>query len=216
LTARETHRYNAIVRDGETMRKIGLMGGTFDPIHHGHLFIAEEARVRCGLEKVIFFPNNKPAHKEGKTAHADPETRFALTRLAVEQNPQFQISRIEIDRPGPSYAIETVAEFQKQMPDAELFYIVGADSIGEVLTWYQGAKLFELCRFIAFSRPDFDLQQGKAQLSETQQARVTFLETVALDIASRDLRKRVQEGLPIRYLVPDIVEQEIRARGLYQ
>lgn len=197
-------------------RRIGLMGGTFDPIHNGHLFIAEEARLRCALEKVIFFPNNKPAHKQGKTAQAAPETRYALTQLAVEQNPQFELSRIEIDRPGPSYAIETVAEFQEQMPEAELFYIVGADSIGEVLTWYQGAKLFEMCRFIAFSRPDFDLQKARAQLSATQQARVTFLETVALDIASRDLRKRVQEGLPIRYLVPDIVEQEIRTRGLYR
>lgn len=191
------------------------MGGTFDPIHHGHLFIAAEARVRCNLEKVIFFPNNKPAHKEGKTAHAEPETRFELTQLAVDENPWFEISRIEIDRPGPSYAIETLDEFQSQMPQAELFYIVGADSIGEVLTWYQGEKLFEKCQFIAFTRPDFDLEQAKEQLNEAQRARVIWLETVALDIASRDLRKRVQEGLPIRYLVPDAVEKEIRRRGLY-
>jgi nicotinate-nucleotide adenylyltransferase len=191
------------------------MGGTFDPIHHGHLFIAEEAQVRCDLEKVIFFPNNKPAHREGKTAHAEPETRFELTKLAVDRNPCFEISRIEIDRPGPSYAIDTLDEFQKQMPQAELFYIVGADSIGEVLTWYQAAKLFEKCQFIAFTRPDFDLEIAKQQLNEAQRARVIWLETVALDIASRDLRKRVQEGLPIRYLVPDAVEEEIRRRGLY-
>ena len=191
------------------------MGGTFDPIHHGHLFIAEEARVHCNLEKVIFFPNNKPAHREGKTANADPETRFELTRLAIDGNPQFEISRIEIDRPGPSYAIDTLDEFGKQMPDAELFYIVGADSIGEILTWYQAEKLFEKCRFIALSRPDFDLEAAKTPLNEAQCARVIWLETVALDIASRDLRKRVQEGLPIRYLVPDAVEVEVRQRGLY-
>jgi len=193
-----------------------LMGGTFDPIHHGHLFIAEEARVRCELEKVIFFPNNKPAHRQGKTANADPETRFALTRLAVEQNPCFEMSRIEIDRPGPSYAFDTLDQFQAEFgPETELFYIVGADSIGEVLTWYRGAELFQKCRFIALSRPDFDLEKAKTQLGAAQRERVTFLETVALDIASRDLRKRIQEGLPIRYLVPDVVEQEIRRQGLY-
>ena len=191
------------------------MGGTFDPIHHGHLFIAEEARVRCDLEKVIFFPNNKPAHKQGKTANADPQTRFELTQLAVHQNPQFEISRIEIDRPGPSYAIDTLDEFQQQMPQAELFYIVGADSMGEILTWYQAEKLFDKCQFIAFTRPDFDLDAAKTPLNEAQRARVIWLETVALDIASRDLRKRVQAGLPIRYLVPDAVEKEIQRRGLY-
>ena len=191
------------------------MGGTFDPIHHGHLFIAEEARLRCGLEKVIFFPNNKPAHRQGKTANADAQTRFEMTRLALENHALFEISRIEIDRPGPSYAIDTLTEFQKQMPEAELFYIVGADSMSEVLTWYQAEKLFEMCRFVAFTRPDYDLESAKQQLNEAQRARVIWLDTVALDIASRDLRKRVQEGLPIRYLVPDVVEAEIRRRGLY-
>lgn len=192
------------------------MGGTFDPIHHGHLFIAEEARVRCGLEKVVFFPNNQPAHRQGKAAHADAETRLALTRLAVESHPRFEVSRIEIDRPGPSYAFDTLSEFQRQFgAETELFYIVGADSIGEVLTWYRGAELFDKCRFIAVSRPDFDLGAAKTLLNEAQRARIDFLETVGLDIASRDLRQRVKDGLPIRYLVPDAVEREVRARGLY-
>ena len=191
------------------------MGGTFDPIHNGHLFIAEEARVRCELEKVIFFPNNKPAHRQGKTANADAKTRFELTRLAIANHAPFEISRIEIDRPGPSYAVDTVAAFQEQMPGAELFFIVGADSMNEITTWYQAGKLFELCRFVAFTRPDFDLQSAKQQLNEAQRAQVIWLETVALDIASRELRQRVQDGLPIRYLVPDVVEAEIRVRGLY-
>src|SRR5687768_10953929 len=94
--------------------RIGLMGGTFDPIHYGHLFIAEEARVRCELNEVVFFPNNKPAHREGKSAHADPETRFRLAKMAVDENAKFSISRIEIDRPGPSYAIDTVCAFRDQ------------------------------------------------------------------------------------------------------
>lgn len=208
LTRHKGHRYNANVR-------LGLMGGTFDPIHNGHLFIAEEARVRCELEKVIFFPNNTPAHRQGKTANADAETRLEMTRLAIANHAHFEISRIEIDRPGPSYAIDTLTTLQRQMPGAELFYIVGADSMSEILTWYKAEKLFELCRFVAFTRPDYDLERAKQQLNEAQRARVIWLETVALDIASRDLRKRVEEGLPIRYLVPDIVESEIRRRGLY-
>lgn len=232
LTKREAPRYNATVcvsdgsgngssksdeqTGGAKVLRVGLMGGTFDPVHHGHLFIAEEARVRCGLEKVIFFPNHTPAHRQGKTASADAETRFAMMRQAIAGNDYFEASRIEIDRPGRSYAIETLDAFQKQMPDAHLFYIVGADSIGEVLTWYQGEKLFEKCHFVAFSRPDYYLQSARAQLNEAQQARVIWMETVALDIASRDLRKRVQEGLPIRYLVPDVVAEEIHARGLYR
>lgn len=191
------------------------MGGTFDPIHNGHLFIAEEARVRCELEKVVFFPNNKPAHKQGKTASVDAETRFAMTKLALETNAHFEISRIEIDRPGPSYAVDTLNEFQRQMPGAELFFIVGADSMSEIKTWYQFDKLFDLCRFVAFTRPDYDLQSAKEQLNAAQQARVIWLETVALDIASRDLRARIKDGLPIRYLVPDVVEAEIGRSGLY-
>ncbi len=193
------------------------MGGTFDPIHFGHLFIAEEARVRCGLEEVIFFPNNKPAHREGKSAHADPETRFALTQLGIQTNPHFRISRIEIDRPGPSYAYDTLRQFQAELGESvELFYIVGADSINDILTWYRAEELFDLCRFIATTRPDFDLAEAKRELSPHQLERVDFLETIGLDIASRDLRRRVREGLTIRYLTPDVVEHEVRRRGLYK
>jgi nicotinate-nucleotide adenylyltransferase len=102
--------------------KIGLMGGTFDPIHFGHLFIAEEARTVCGLEKVIFFPNNQPAHREGKEATAGPETRFELTQIAIAANPHFEISRVELDRPGPSYAYDTLQIFRREFgSDAELF-----------------------------------------------------------------------------------------------
>jgi nicotinate-nucleotide adenylyltransferase len=190
------------------------MGGTFDPIHYGHLFIAEEARVRCGLDEVLFFPNNQPAHREGKDAHADPETRFRLTELAIADNAHFRASRIELDRPGPSYAFDTLQQLRREC-DAELFYIVGADSINDVLTWYRGAELFDLCRFIAASRPEFDLEKAKAQLSPRQLERVIFLEVPGLHIASRELRRRVREGAPIRYLTPDAVIMEIEKRKLY-
>jgi nicotinate-nucleotide adenylyltransferase len=191
------------------------MGGTFDPIHFGHLFIAEEARVRCALDEVVFIPNNKPAHREGKTANVDAQTRFELVQIAIANNPHFGISRIEIDRPGPSYAYDTLQQLRRERPDVELFFIVGADSINDVLTWYRGAELFELCRFVVASRPEFNWNQARSELSASQQARVTWMEVPGLHIASRDLRRRVQEGQPVRYLVPDAVEREIEQRGLY-
>lgn len=197
------------------MKKLGLMGGTFDPIHFGHLFIAEEARVHCGLDEVLFFPNNQPAHREGKDAHADPETRFRLTELGVQDNPCFRASRIEIDRSGPSYAYDTLQQMRSEC-DAELFYIVGADSINDVLTWYRGAELFELCRFVATTRPEFDLNKARDNLSPQQLERVIFLEVPGLHIASRHLRRRIREGRPIRYLTPDVVREEIARLNLYR
>lgn len=208
LTPQETHSYNASVR-------IGLLGGTFDPIHHGHLFIAEEARVRCGLDKVIFFPNHTPAHWQGKRAEADGEVRFELTRLAVVGQDGFEVSRVELDRPGPSYAIETLEELQRQMPGAELFFIVGADTLGELPTWHRAAELFENCQFIALSRPGENLQAAGVALTEAQRARVILLESVLLEISSSEVRRRVRAGLPVRFLLPEAVEGEIRRRGLY-
>lgn len=204
------------VQANEDAVRIGLMGGTFDPVHLGHLFIAEEARVRCDLERVVFFPNNHPAHREGKEARADSQTRFDLTRLAIQDNPHFEISRVELDRSGPSYAIDTLQHFHREFPCAELFFIVGADSMNDVLTWHRGAELFQWCRFIAATRPGFRFEAAREKLSGEQLERVSFLETPGIHIASRDLRTRVKRGLPIRYLVPDIVERAIRERGLYR
>lgn len=198
-------------------RKIGLMGGTFDPIHLGHLFIAEAARVHLGLEKVIFFPNGQPAHAEGKTAVATSEMRWELTNFAIQSNPYFEASRIEIERPGKSFAIETVAQFQRELGDeTELFFIVGADSMVDVLTWHRGAELLETCRFVAATRPGFDWEKAKNQLTPRQTSRVEWLQTPGLHIASRDLRQRVKNGEAIRYLVPDEVAQKIEELGLYR
>jgi nicotinate-nucleotide adenylyltransferase len=199
------------------LNRIGLMGGTFDPIHLGHLFIAEEARVRCHLDRVIFSPNNQPPPVLGKSTHADAETRLALTQLAIEGNAQFCVSRVELDRPGPSYAFDTLNILRHEFgPKVELFYIMGADSISEILTWYRGAELFSMCRFIAATRPGFSLEQARRQLSPEQLQRVQFLEVPGLHIASRDLRERVRQGLPIRYLTPDAVARAIEEHGLYR
>ena len=192
------------------------MGGTFDPMHYGHLFIAEEARVCCGLEKVIFFPNNQPAHREGKDAFAASETRFELMQLGIESNPHFEASRVEIDRPGPSYAFDTIKHFQAEYSAAELFFIVGADSMRDVLTWHKGAELFELCRFVAANRPGFDLEAAKTKLSMRQLERTTFLSVPGLHVASRQLRERVRNEKPIRYLVPDAVGRKIEGLKLYR
>ena len=196
--------------------RIGLMGGTFDPIHNGHLFIAEAARVQCGLDRILFFPNNQPAPVLNKTTPADGETRLRLVELAIEGNAFFESSRVELDRPGASYAFDTLVQLQKENPDAELYYIVGADSIEQVLTWHRGAELFALCRFIAASRPGFDFATVRERLSPRQLERVTFLELPGLHIASRDLSSRVEQGLPIRYLVPEAVCREIENLNLYR
>lgn len=196
--------------------RIGLMGGTFDPIHFGHLFIAEEARVHCALDKVLWIPNRQPAHREGKTAYLSPQTRCEMVRLAIASNAAFELSLVEIERDGPSYAIDTLKYFRARFGEAsELFFIMGADSMSDILTWHRGAELFELCQFIATSRPGYDLQEVKGKLSNEQQARVTWLEVPGLHIASREVRGRVTEGQAIRYLTPDVVVDEIVRGNLY-
>lgn len=193
------------------------MGGTFDPIHFGHLFLAESARVECALDEVIFFPNNTPAHAQGKSASADAATRLEMTRRATENNPHFSVSDIEIRRGGKSYAFDTIQEFARELgPDCELFFIVGADSMRDISTWYRGAQLFQLCRFIASTRPGYDLESAKNALEEWQRARTTWLQTPGLHISSSELRERISKGLPARYLVPDAVLDVLEARQLYR
>ncbi|HEX8551832.1 MAG TPA: nicotinate-nucleotide adenylyltransferase [Abditibacteriaceae bacterium] len=198
------------------MKRLGIMGGTFDPIHFGHLFIAEEARLRCGLDKVLWIPNNVPAHREGKVAAVDSETRARLTQIGIRDNAAFELSRIELERPGRSFLFDTLNELQEMYVETELFFICGADSMRDVLTWYRGAELFDLCTFVAASRPGIERVTAMANLSPEQNARVVWLDVPGLHIASRDIRERVQNRLPIRYLVPDAVEREIRLHSLYQ
>lgn len=190
------------------------MGGTFDPLHIGHLFIAEAARVQCGLDKVVFFPNRIPAHVQGKSANANPDARWEITLAGIEGNAHFEASRVELDREGASYAYDTLQHFAAD--SAELFYIIGSDSLADLLTWNRGAHLFEMCHFIAAPRPGFDCKKALLQLSEKQRAKVLLLEAPEIDISSTDIRNRVSRNLPIRYLVPDAVERVIRQQHLYQ
>ncbi|MBI3998603.1 MAG: nicotinate-nucleotide adenylyltransferase [Armatimonadetes bacterium] len=199
--------------------KLGVMGGTFDPIHHGHLVTAEEARVQFGLERVLFLPNRHPPHKDPADV-TDPEDRYLMTFLATVSNPHFSVSRIEIDRPGASYTIETIRALAARHPDAELHYITGADAILQIMRgeWEQSPELLGMCQFIAATRPGFtlDLQtlRGSNCTGRTLD-NVHVMEIPALAISSTDIRSRVRTGRPIKYLVPEAVEAYIAKRNLY-
>lgn len=194
---------------------LGIMGGTFDPIHLGHLVAAEEARVRFRLDRVIFVPNGRPPHKKDYPV-TPPERRCEMVVLAVASNPAFEPSRIEIDRPGPSYAVDTVTQLRGRLgPDAKLYFITGADAILEILTWRQPHRLAESCEFIAVTRPGHDLRRLEKALPRDLLARIHVLRVPGLDISSTELRRRAGIGESLRYLTPQAVVRYIAAYGLY-
>lgn len=198
------------------MQRLGIMGGTFDPIHYGHLLMAEEARQAFVLDEVVFVPNGRPAHKKAYLV-SSPEDRYTMTRLATASNPHFSASRIEIDRPGMSYTIDTLREYRTLYPNlAELYFITGADAVLEILTWHEYEQLVRQCRFIAVTRPGFVLEQLSKIISAEFLSRVSFLPTPGLEISSTDIRQRVQEGRSIKYLTPEPVEAYIEQHGLYR
>lgn len=203
-------------------KRIGVMGGTFDPIHHGHLVTAEEAWKQFRLDMVLFVPSGHPPHKEDRHS-LDAESRYLMTVIATADNPHFQVSRMEIDRPGPSYTIDTVRELHRIYGrNTEIFFITGADAILEILTWKEPEKILEECTFIAATRPGYDLRRLEESLPEAERVRhatdprVLVMEIPALAISSTDIRRRVREGRPIRYLVPEGVWEFIEKNGFYR
>ncbi len=192
------------------------MGGTFDPIHYGHLLVAEQARERFKLDTVVFVPNGRPAHKKPYLV-SDPEERYAMCIIAIASNPFLSCSRVEIERPGPSYAIDTIKWFHDAYPNLEaLYFITGADAIMEILTWHKFQELTRSCEFIAATRPGTALED-LLEVTDTQFVQsVHFMPIPALEISSSELRRRVQEGRTIKYLTPEGVESYIRHRGLYR
>lgn len=196
--------------------RLGVMGGTFDPIHYGHLVTAEEARVQFSLDQVLFIPAGKPPHKEVRTGVAASEHRYLMTVVATTENDAFEVSRIEIDREGPSYTIDTVRELHaRHNAGLELFFITGADAVWEILTWHEHEEVVKLARFIAATRPGYPLDRFH-ELSDAGIAdAVQVMEIPALAISSSDIRQRVREGRPIRYLTPDAVGAYISKHGLY-
>lgn len=195
------------------------MGGTFDPIHLGHLFIAEAARRFAGLEEVWWLPNNAPPHREGKFASVPAATRAEMVRLAIASNPAFKLCTLELERSGPSYTVETLHDLGHLQPGAQWHWIAGADTMRDLPNWFRIDEVFEQTRFVAVSRPGQDLGEARAMLHDRfepwQNERIAWLEAPGLHIASRDLRGRLEQGLTVRYLVPDEVREFIEKHGLY-
>lgn len=192
----------------QSMQRIGVMGGTFDPIHNGHLVAASEVAEKFDLDLVIFVPSGNPWHKR---ASASAEDRYLMSVIATAANPMFAVSRVDIDRDGTTYTIDTLSELHKQYPEAKLFFITGADALADLSSWKDTAHLMELAHFVGVSRPGHTLA-----ISEFSPDDVSLLEIPALAISSTDCRKRVSEGMPIWYLVPDGVVQYIAKNNLYR
>ena len=188
--------------------RIGVMGGTFDPIHHGHLVAASEAAVALDLDEVVFVPTGNP---DNKKVISSPEHRYLMTVIATAANPRFTVSRIDIDRPGVTYTIDTLTELSKLRPDSDLFFISGADAIAQILAWKEVDRIWPLAHFVAVTRPGHQLQ-----LPQVKEARISQLEVPALAISSTDVRNRAAVGKPIWYLVPDGVVQYIAKHKLYR
>lgn len=192
----------------ERAPRIGVMGGTFDPIHHGHLVAASEVAQSFDLDEVVFVPTGLPWQKDGVT---ESEHRYLMTVIATASNPRFTVSRVDIDRDGPTYTIDTLRELKQARPDAEMFFITGADAIAQILSWRDHGELWDLAHFVAVSRPGHVLSTEGLPT-----ANVSQLEIPALAISSTDCRARVRAGNPVWYLVPDGVVQYIAKHHLYR
>jgi len=192
------------------MRQIGVMGGTFDPIHHGHLVAASEVAHIFALDEVIFVPTGQPYQKDNRQVSA-AEDRYLMTVIATASNPRFSVSRVDIDRPGPTYTIDTLRELRAaNNPRDELYFITGADALAEILTWHDVDELFTLAHFVGCTRPGHRL--SGAGLPDDK---VSLVEIPALAISSTECRARTEAGEPVWYLVPDGVVQYIAKRKLY-
>ncbi|MDN5877418.1 MAG: nicotinate-nucleotide adenylyltransferase [Brevibacterium sp.] len=192
-------------------RRVGVMGGTFDPIHHGHLVAASEVASTFNLDEVVFVPTGRPYQKDaGEVTSA--EHRYLMTVIATASNPRFTVSRVDVDRPGPTYTIDTLRDLARSYgPDTEMFFITGADALAQILTWKNVDELFSLAHFVGVSRPGHELRSEGLPVD-----RLSLLQIPALSISSTDCRLRVMDGAPVWYLVPDGVVQYIAKYELYR
>jgi nicotinate-nucleotide adenylyltransferase len=202
------------LRDRPGLR-LGIMGGTFDPIHIGHLVTAAEALRQFALDEIIFIPTGQPPHKSGQVA--SPEDRYAMTCVATASHPHFWVSRLEIDSPGTDYTADTLAALRAAFPaDTALFFITGADAVLDILTWKQPESVLERCEIIAATRPGYDLTRLSDVLSGLEgRDRVHVMEIPSIAVSSSMIRERLREGREIRYLVPEAVATLIRKSGIY-
>jgi nicotinate-nucleotide adenylyltransferase len=188
------------------------MGGTFDPIHHGHLVAASEVQAWFDLDEVVFVPTGAPWQKADRDV-TEAEHRYLMTVIATAANPRFTVSRVDIDRDGPTYTADTLRDLKQLHPEADLYFITGADALAEIFTWRDPDELFELARFVGCTRPGYEMDA--ATLKAIPSDRVTMVEIPALAISSTDCRDRKRRGEPVWYLVPDGVVQYIAKHDLY-
>ncbi|MBC7258415.1 MAG: nicotinate-nucleotide adenylyltransferase [Chloroflexi bacterium] len=196
--------------------RLGVFGGTFDPVHYGHLVAAEEVRYRLRLDKVLFVPAGMPPHKLDHDI-TPTRHRVAMLELAIASNPGFALSRVDIDRHGPCYTVDTLALLHEEYgPGTELFFLMGMDSLAEILTWKDPERLIRLAQIVVVGRPGFqaDVDELDKVLPGAAE-RISIVDTPLMEVSSSDIRQRVREGAPIRYQVPETVEAYIRAHRLY-
>ncbi|WP_263992230.1 nicotinate-nucleotide adenylyltransferase [Mycobacterium shinjukuense] len=195
---------------------MGVMGGTFDPIHYGHLVAASEVAALFGLDEVVFVPSGQPWQKGRHVSAA--EDRYLMTVIATASNPRFSVSRVDIDRGGPTFTRDTLRDLHALNPDCELYFITGADALATILTWQGWEELFELARFVGVSRPGYELRRDHITgvLGELAENALTLVEIPALAISSTDCRQRAEQRRPLWYLMPDGVVQYVSKRRLYR
>lgn len=197
--------------------RTGVFGGTFDPVHLGHLIAAEEVWARMRVHRVLFVPTGQPWLKSDRTV-TPAEHRLKMLRLALESNPHFEVSTVDIDRPGPSYTVDTISDLSRQLPQARLFFIAGLDALAELPRWREPARLLVMCQVVGMRRPGcahVDLACIDEELPGASQ-NVVIIDVPQIDISASKIRRRIAEGLPIRYQVPEVVESYIRRIGLYR
>jgi nicotinate-nucleotide adenylyltransferase len=201
----------------EKVNLLGVMGGTFDPIHYGHLVAAEMARVEFNLSKVLFIPSGIPPHKNRQDISA-ADLRYKMVELAIEDNPAFDLSALEIEREGPSYTVDTLRILRRTWPEHELYFITGADALLEIFSWRNAEEILTMIQFIGAARPGFDVSDFLLKVQEEHleiQGKIHYLEVPALAISSTDIRSRVRHGQSFRYLLPEPVRLFIQEHGLY-
>ena len=195
------------------IEKLGIMGGTFDPIHNGHLFVAEEARGAEGLDRVLFVPSGTPPHKR-YAGMADAEARYDMVRLAVRGNPHFDVSRIETDRRGRSYTLDTLQEMSALYPDSRIYFITGDDAVLDMLNWHEPYEIARMATLLTVGRPGY-ARDKISELPQEIRGSIRTIDSPQLDLSSTDIRRRVRAGRSIRYMVPEDVRRYIDDNALY-
>lgn len=209
---------NILEQVHEPPKSLAIMGGTFDPIHYGHLVTAEAVRYEYNIDQVIFMPTGHPPHKSDKyITHS--EHRYLMSVLATAANPHFNVSRMEIDRVGVTYTIDTIKDIKNSYGnEIELYFITGADALNNIFTWKAAEELLKLCTFVAVTRPEYHKEKLIERIEIIRnyyESKIHFLEVPALSISSTDIRNRVKKGMPIKYLLPESVENYIYKFNLY-